>query len=96
MLHFGAEQGCSDAAAFERDMTAMFSRECNIYSKRGIDVDRVRLPSVLSPLQIFSALAWIWQRAEYMLAECTSARLQRLEHVCQCRPWMKDIACAVA
>ncbi len=41
MLHFGAVQTCPDPAAFERDMTAMFARECNIYSKRGVDVDRV-------------------------------------------------------
>lgn len=41
MLHFGAQQTCTNPAAFERDMTAMFAKECNIYSKRGVDVDRV-------------------------------------------------------
>lgn len=42
MLAFGKHQTCPDPAAFQLDMTAMFRAECNIYSARGVDVDRVR------------------------------------------------------
>ncbi|CAL8461811.1 g1342 [Coccomyxa elongata] len=41
MLAFGKHQTCPDPAAFQLDMTAMFRAECNIYSARGVDVDRV-------------------------------------------------------
>ena len=36
-------QTCPDPAAFARDMAVMWARECNIYTRAGIDVDRVRL-----------------------------------------------------
>ena len=41
MLHFGQKQSCANPGGFEADMCAMFKEECNIYSKRGVDVDRV-------------------------------------------------------
>ncbi|KAK9908907.1 hypothetical protein WJX75_004527 [Coccomyxa subellipsoidea] len=41
MLAFGKAQTCPEPAAFQADMTAMFRRECNIYSASGVDVDRV-------------------------------------------------------
>ncbi len=46
MLAFGKAQTCPDPAAFQHDMTAMFRRECNIYSKAGVDVDQVRRPFI--------------------------------------------------
>ena len=42
MLHFGQSQMCPHPEAFELDMAAMFGRECNVHSPRGINVDRVR------------------------------------------------------
>lgn len=46
MLAFGKAQTCPEPAAFQADMTAMFRRECNIYSASGVDVDRVTNPSI--------------------------------------------------
>ena len=47
MLQFGEKQSCMNPAGFEADMCAMFRTECNIYAKRGVDVDRVcPLPDV--------------------------------------------------
>ena len=36
-------QTCPDPAAFGRDMAVMWARECNLHTRAGIDVDRVRL-----------------------------------------------------
>lgn len=50
MLAFGKQQSCPDPTAFEADMTDMFRRECNIYSRRGVDVDLVQPTLFLLPL----------------------------------------------
>ncbi|CAK0783811.1 hypothetical protein CVIRNUC_007011 [Coccomyxa viridis] len=41
MLQFGKKQACLHPAAFTTDMQNMFRQECDIHSKRGVDVDRV-------------------------------------------------------
>lgn len=49
MLCFGERQTCANTAGFEADMAAMFRTECNIYARRGVDVDRVYFPSKTCP-----------------------------------------------
>ena len=44
MLQFGEKQACLHPAAFTTDMQDMFRQECDIHSKRGVDVDRVGTP----------------------------------------------------
>ena len=44
MLQFGEKQACLHPAAFTADMQDMFRQECDIHSKRGVDVDRVSPP----------------------------------------------------
>ncbi len=41
MMQFGEKQSCANPGGFEADMSVMFRKECDIYSKRGVDVDRV-------------------------------------------------------
>ena len=41
MMQFGEKQSCANPGDFEADMSIMFRKECDIYSKRGVDVDRV-------------------------------------------------------
>ena len=42
LLHWGAQQQCSDRNAFSRDIVKLFERECDIRRPCGIDLDKVR------------------------------------------------------
>ena len=47
-------QTCQDPAAFTADMAVLWAKECNIYSARGVDVDRVGLLALM-PMAPFTS-----------------------------------------
>lgn len=78
MMQFGEKQSCANPAGFEADMSVMFRKECDIYSKRGVDVDRVSPHLCLTPHCIvqFQVFAMPLQHGKMMEMEyvCDSGR----------------------